>query len=99
MMTLPLHENSTKNLIMSGGDGYIDFRVDEDSPVDPIADVRGHATAAAAGGLMSRGDKSHLIVWELMNHQMQQQQQQNQRLALEQQSSSSSSSQSGRRRR
>jgi hypothetical protein len=38
---------------MSGGDGYIDFRVDEDDP----------SISAAA---LSKGDRSHLIVWELM---------------------------------
>jgi len=40
----------TKNLILSGGEGYIDFRLngDDDS-----------ATS------LSKGDRSHLIVWEL----------------------------------
>ena len=44
--------SSTKNLILSGGDGYIDFRVDEEDP--------------SVSGL-SKGDRSHLIVWEVMS--------------------------------
>jgi mitogen-activated protein kinase 8 interacting protein 3 len=44
----------TKNLILSGGDGYVDFRVDEEDP---------------SVNALSRGDRSHLIVWEVMNGQ------------------------------
>ena len=40
----------TKNLVLSGGDGYIDFRADEDDP---------------SVSSLPRGDRSHLIVWEM----------------------------------
>ena len=50
----------TKNLIMSGGDGYIDFRVDEEDP--------SVITSSTSSSLvhLAKGDRSHLIVWELM---------------------------------
>lgn len=43
----------TKNLILSGGDGYIDFRLNTDED--------------GSGGSLSKGDRSHLIVWEINN--------------------------------
>ena len=39
----------TKNLILSGGEGYIDFRLNGDDDSNSL----------------SKGDRSHLIVWEL----------------------------------
>jgi mitogen-activated protein kinase 8 interacting protein 3 len=39
----------TKNLILSGGEGYIDFRLNGDEDANSL----------------SKGDRSHLIVWEI----------------------------------
>jgi hypothetical protein len=43
----------TKNLILSGGDGYLDFRLSSDD--DP----------AQNSSSLSKGNRSHLIVWEI----------------------------------
>lgn len=40
----------TDNLILSGGEGYVDFRINDTDDT---------------GASLSKGDKSHLIVWEL----------------------------------
>lgn len=53
---------STKNLVLSGGDGYIDFRINSDYDEDG-ADTM--AMTATPSGTSSKTDKSHLIVWEI----------------------------------
>lgn len=47
---------STQNRILSGGEGYIDFRANES----------GDDTATMPS--LSRGDRSHLIVWEITSN-------------------------------
>ncbi|XP_054156139.1 C-Jun-amino-terminal kinase-interacting protein 4-like isoform X2 [Oppia nitens] len=45
----------TKNLILSGGEGYIDFRLNGDDD----------SSSTSTSTSLSKGDRSHLIVWEL----------------------------------
>ena len=52
----------TKNLVLSGGDGYIDFRINSDYDEDGADTIPMTATPS---GTSSKTDKSHLIVWEI----------------------------------
>ncbi|XP_061185333.1 C-Jun-amino-terminal kinase-interacting protein 3-like isoform X12 [Saccostrea echinata] len=50
-------EDSSSRLILSGGEGYVDFRIgdgDDDNPEEEEKKLS-----------LSKGDKSHLIVWEV----------------------------------
>jgi hypothetical protein len=49
-------------LVMSGGEGYIDFRIGDEME-DSIIDNETSDLEAAQGE--SKGEKSHLIVWQV----------------------------------
>merc|ERR1712080_437242 len=51
-------------LVMSGGEGYIDFRIGDTEPDTPQSDVTADE-AGGAQGLLSKGDRSHLVVWQV----------------------------------
>jgi len=51
-------------LVMSGGEGYIDFRIGDTEPDTPSQDVTSDE-AGGAQGLLSKGDRSHLVVWQV----------------------------------
>ncbi|XP_035681023.1 C-Jun-amino-terminal kinase-interacting protein 4-like isoform X7 [Branchiostoma floridae] len=65
-------QGSSKNvLVISGGEGYIDFRVgdeddDEPAPSGPGTGAFGDMSPMAKPSI-SKGERSHLIVWQIAN--------------------------------
>eukprot|EP00794_Sanderia_malayensis_P007144 gene7144-7949_t len=58
----PTASNDKNILIMSGGEGYIDFRVgDEDSD-----DIKGSNEISQITSRVSAAEKSHLLVWQVV---------------------------------
>jgi len=56
-------------LVMSGGEGYIDFRIGDTDP-DAGSDASGGASATAVDVVgsskpLSKGERSHLVVWQV----------------------------------
>ncbi|XP_013384858.1 C-Jun-amino-terminal kinase-interacting protein 4 isoform X1 [Lingula anatina] len=54
-------------LILSGGEGYIDFRIGDGD--DESALLPGPAAEEKKQNTLSKGDKSHVIVWEVANQE------------------------------
>ncbi|XP_034254464.1 JNK-interacting protein 3 isoform X4 [Thrips palmi] len=61
---LPDSEKPYSMLVMSGGEGYIDFRVGEEDDDDGEAEVV--PSTQETSQTLSRGVQSHLIVWQVM---------------------------------
>ncbi|GMR39845.1 hypothetical protein PMAYCL1PPCAC_10040 [Pristionchus mayeri] len=54
-----------KLLVMSGGDGYIDFRVGEEDDAALTSDSTTSTTSKSSSKQPSTRDMSHLIIWEM----------------------------------
>lgn len=54
-------EDSNAKLVLSGGEGYVDFRIGDGEDDNPEEEEKKLS--------LSKGDKSHLIVWEVTQTQ------------------------------
>jgi len=61
----PGEVNFANLLVMSGGEGYIDFRVGDDESEDK-ANVSSSETSPASSKLVAV-ERSHLLVWQINN--------------------------------
>ena len=69
------YEKIETNLILSGGHGYIDFRIGDSESNNTVAEknavqVKTETSDIASNNnkIFSKNDRSHLIVWQINNY-------------------------------